>query len=104
MINRGKRSHTLSEIKPFEIISKNLQSFLDISPVQKEVFLSHKLQDHAYEQKNLLELKEDNPSQINFQNQLSHPSLPHIEQECQGSLIQGKIHIQQIWNKGLKYL
>ena len=75
MINRGKKSHKLSEVKPVEIISKNLQSFLDISPVQKEVFLSHKLQDHAYEQKNLLELKEDNPSQINFQNQLSHPSL-----------------------------
>ena len=60
MINRGKRSHTLSEIKPVEIISKNLQSFLDISPVQKEVLLSHKLQDHTNEQKNLLELKEDN--------------------------------------------
>ena len=66
MINRGKRSHTLSEVKPFEIISKNLQNFLDISPVQKEVFLSHKLQDHAYEQKNLLELKEDNPSKDKF--------------------------------------
>ena len=72
--------------------------------MQKEVFLSHKLQDHAYKQKNLLELKEDNPSQINFQNQLSHPRLPHIEDECQESLIQGKIHIQQIWNKDLKYL
>ena len=104
VINRGKRSHTLSEVTPVEIISKNLQSFLDICPVQKEVFLSHKLQDQPYEQKNLLELKEDNPSQVIFQNQLSHPSLPQIEQECQGSLIQGKIHIQQIWNKGLKYL
>ena len=30
-------------------ISKNLQSFLEISPMQKEVLSSHKLQDHAYE-------------------------------------------------------
>ena len=49
-----------------EIISKNLQSVLDVSPLQMEVRLSHKLQDHAYEQKNLLELKEDNPSKDKF--------------------------------------
>ena len=30
-------------------ISKNPQSFLEISPVQKEVLSSHELQDHAYE-------------------------------------------------------
>ena len=35
----GKRSKTLSEVKPVENISKNLQSFLEISPVQKEVLL-----------------------------------------------------------------
>ena len=46
--NREKRSKTLSEVKPVENKSKNLQSFLEISPLQKEV-LSHKLQDHAYE-------------------------------------------------------
>ena len=46
MINREKRSKTLSEVKPVENISKNLQSFLEISPIQKEVLLSHKLQDH----------------------------------------------------------
>ena len=46
---RGKRSKTLSEVQPVENISKNLQSFLEISLVQKEVLLSHKLQDHAYE-------------------------------------------------------
>ena len=40
---------TQSEVKPVENISKNLQSFLDISPMQKEVLLSHKLQDHVYE-------------------------------------------------------
>ena len=49
VISRGKRSKTLSEAKLVENISKNPQSFLDISPVQKEVFLSHKLQGHAYE-------------------------------------------------------
>ena len=49
VIDRGERSKTLSEVKPVENINKNLQSFLEISPVQKEVLLSHKLRDHAYE-------------------------------------------------------
>ena len=49
MIDRGKRSKTLSEVKPVENISKNLQSFLEVSPVQKKVLLYHKLRDHAYE-------------------------------------------------------
>ena len=49
VIDRGKRSNILSEVKPVENVNKNLQSFLDISPMQKEVLLSHKLQDHAYE-------------------------------------------------------
>ena len=49
MIDRGNRSKTLSEVKPAKNISKNLQSFLEISPMQKEVLLSHKLRDHAYE-------------------------------------------------------
>ena len=79
MIDRGKRSKTLSEVKPVENIRKNLQSFLEISPAQKEVLLSHKLQDHAYEQKDLFGLKEANPLQRNCQNQLKHPSLSHIE-------------------------
>ena len=43
VIDRGKRSKTLREIKPVENVSKNLQSFLEVSPVQKEVLLSHKL-------------------------------------------------------------
>ena len=37
------------------------------------------------------------------QNHLSHPSLSHIEQECQESLIQEKIHIKKNSNKGLKF-
>ena len=38
-----KKSKTLSKVKPVENISKNLQSFIQIRPVQKEVLLSHKL-------------------------------------------------------------
>ena len=37
----------LCEVKPVE--NKNLQSFLERNPVQKEVLLSHKLQDYVYE-------------------------------------------------------
>ena len=47
---------------------------------------------------------EDYPSQTTFQNQLSHSSLSHIEQECQESLIQGKVYNQQKLNEGLQYL
>ena len=43
MIDRGKRGMTLSEVKPVKNISKNLQSFLEISLMQKEVLPSHKL-------------------------------------------------------------
>ena len=53
--------------------------------MQKEDLPSHKLRDHAYEYKNVFGLKEDNLSQRNCQNQLSHPGLSHIEQECRES-------------------
>ena len=52
VIDRGKRSNTLSKVKLVKLvknISKNLQSFLDISPMQREVLLSHKREDYAYE-------------------------------------------------------
>ena len=49
VIDRRKRGKTSSEVKLVEHISKNTQSFLEISPVQKEVLLSNKLQDHVYE-------------------------------------------------------
>ena len=104
VVNRGKRSKTLSEVKPVKNINKNLQSFPEISPMQKEVLFSHKPRDHAYEYQNPFELKEDNLSQRNCQNQLSHPGLSYTEQECQESLIQGKIHNQQNSNEGLKHL
>ena len=49
MIDREKRSKTLNEVKVVENISKNPQSFLEISPVKKEFLRSLKLLDHAYE-------------------------------------------------------
>ena len=49
MIDRGKRSKTLSEAKPVKNISKSPQSVPEVSPAQKEVLPSHELQDHAYE-------------------------------------------------------
>ena len=103
VIDRGKKNKTLSEVKAIENISQNIQSFLEISPVQKEAFVSHKMRDHAYEYQNLFELNEDKLSQRNWQNQLSHPGLSHMEKECQESLIQGKIHNQQNSNEGFKY-
>ena len=47
--DREKTSKTLSEVKLVKNLCGNLQSFLEISPIQKEVLLSHKLQDHTYE-------------------------------------------------------
>ena len=43
VINRGKKSKTLSEVKPVKNIIKNLESFLEINPMQKEVLHSDKL-------------------------------------------------------------
>ena len=48
VIDRGKRSKTLSKVKPVENIN-NLQSFLELSSVQKEVRLSYKVRDNQYE-------------------------------------------------------
>ena len=54
VIDRGKRSKTLNEINPVENISKNLQSFLEISLVQKEVLLLHKLKTMNMSNRNFL--------------------------------------------------
>ena len=35
LIDRGKKCKTLSEVNPVKNITKNLQSFIEISPVQK---------------------------------------------------------------------
>ena len=48
VINRGKRSKTLCEVKLVENICRDPQSFLEISLEQKEVLYSYKLRDHAY--------------------------------------------------------
>ena len=50
VIDRGKRSKMLSEVMPVENISNNQQSFLEISPVQKQALFLYELQDHTYEQ------------------------------------------------------
>ena len=52
VIDRGKKCKKLTKVKPVENISKNLESFLETSPLQKEVLSSHKLRDHAYEYQN----------------------------------------------------
>ena len=44
-----RRGTKTSEVNLVENITKNLQSFLKINPVQKEVLPSPKRQDHAYE-------------------------------------------------------
>ena len=48
-INKRKISKTLNELKLVKNINKNSESFLEVSPVQKQVTPSHKLQDHVYE-------------------------------------------------------
>ena len=71
--NRGKRSKTVGEVKPVGNIRKELQSFLETSPMQKEVFSSYKLQDVHMSRRKYIRLKEDHSSQRNYQNQFSHP-------------------------------
>ena len=65
VINRGKRSKTTNEVQAIENINKNPQSFLKINSLQKEVPPLHKLQGHAYKQRDPFELKEDNSSERN---------------------------------------
>ena len=57
----------MNEVQPVENIGKNQQSFVSCV---KEVPTSHKQQDNK---------KQDNLSQRNCQNHLSHPSLTQIE-------------------------
>ena len=45
VIDKATISKTMSEIKPVKSISKNLQSFLEISHMQKKVLSSLTLQD-----------------------------------------------------------
>ena len=71
--------------------------------MQKEALLSHTRRDYACEYQNPFGLKEDNFSRRRSQNSLSQPALSHTEQECQESIIQGKIRNQQNSNEGLEY-
>ena len=57
----------MSDVNVGENISKNPQSFVEISYVKKEVLP--------------FGLNEDNPLHLYYQNQLSHLSLSHIELE-----------------------
>ena len=95
VIDTGKRSKTLSKGKSVEKRSKNPQSFSRDTFWQMELLLSHKLQDHA-QQQNYFQLKRDDPSQRNCQNQLSHPSLSLIEQERHESLTQKRVTFNKI--------
>ena len=94
MINREKRNKTLNEVGPVENTSRNPQRFLKTSPVQKEVLLCINCKT-IHMRQNPFRLQEDNLSHRNCLNHLSLPSLPHIEQEYQESLIQVNIQIQQ---------
>ena len=49
LINREKRSKVPNEVKPVKNTNKNLQSFLKISSIQRDVSLSRKPQDYVYE-------------------------------------------------------
>ena len=44
-----KRNTKLNKVELVENINKNSQSFLEISPSQKEVLPSHKLRNYAYQ-------------------------------------------------------
>ena len=48
-IRKGKWSKVLNKVNRVRKISKNLESFLEISPMQRRVLPSYKLQDHAHE-------------------------------------------------------
>ena len=39
--------YQMQKTKPVKNISKNVQSFLEISHMQREILLSHKLRDHT---------------------------------------------------------
>ena len=56
-----------------------------------------KLQDHAYKYLNLFGLKETERKPLTeiLPDQLSHPNLSQIKEECQRSLIQERSHIHR---------
>ena len=98
--DKEKRSKRLNEVRPFENINKNPHSLLDISPEQKKVSPSHKVQDHVQEEQNPFGSKEDNPTQ-KLQESVESSKLDSHKQECQEKVIQGKINMQR--NSKLEY-
>ena len=97
MIDRGKQSKTLSEVKLIENISENPRNFLEISPIPKKVPPSHKLQHHAHEQPNPFVSKEGNSSQRNCQNWVIQVCLTQ-------SINVWGVHMQQNLNEDLKFV
>ena len=55
MIDKEKRRKTWIEVKPVENYNKIPDSFLEKSPMEKEVPPSHKSQDHAKSSRLLLD-------------------------------------------------
>ena len=101
--DRGKRRKTLHEVQPVENINKKPQSFLELCREHKKVlhvdckamYMSNRI---LYDYRKTKTLHRE-ISRISWVIQGSH-----IVQECQESLIQGKIHIQQnLIYKDLKY-
>ena len=94
-----KKKWDIEWSKTFENISKSLQSFLEISPVQKEVLSSRKLGGHPYEYCNPFGLREDSLSKWICQNRWSHPGLSHREQKCRQSLFKERFTITKVRRK-----
>ena len=60
--DKGKRSKTLSKVKPVKNISKNLQSFLEISLMQKK--MSAKLNKIELSEEFMVMGKEEQPPEV----------------------------------------
>ena len=99
--DKEKRSKRLNEVRPFENINKNPHSLLDISSEQKKVSPSHKVQDHVQEEQNPFGSKEDNPTQRNCKNQLSHPSLTHISKNVRRKWFKERLICNEIRNSSI---
>ena len=102
MIDGRKRSKTKNEVKPVENINKNQLNFLEIDPVQKEVLRSCKIRPCIWVIDSV-RVKGRKPLTDKLTEWIKSSKFVSIKQECQETLIQGKIHIQQNWNEDLEY-
>ena len=68
VVDRGKRSKTLNYVKPVQNINKDLQSFVEISLMQKSFLHINCKTMHM--SKESFRLIEDDPNQRNCQSQL----------------------------------